>query len=810
MATLTSNQLIQWPKDVVYRDVVPTGLQPANADIPMPAIARFPLKEKLQNCPYSNANSKNVPPGVGVLEALLNASLSEIEYRLPDPEYMRNMFTLEAAELALWVNLFYPTQAQRFFATGGDQNFTMVMARAYNSPLSMPSYLKFDDTYNLPVLQPEVRYWMLTIDRPYGWPTNLAQIPFFQGCARPLLRLASYYNQIPLNELGMAKKICDMLNINPMACTESSFGIDSTCPIQFSALNNQYVIQGKTFDVMGEGSCPHYRIVEVRLENGKIAFLPVQPVCMIGHSLTMPMFLPPSQPHFINEDQIGSNRFIVLTSHPEVISAFHFDSDCVFLSDYDLAGNIDRLPWELLRGKTVHYLLPTTPDAAKEEADLAVRACSKIRDAGYGHTHIIDCNGSSFIYEQAEIFSDNEFGKLVDKYGSSITLWGFIDCRPPREIPEGRITTAFPYLQTRQLVEILGERGSGKTWCALLYALLLTQDDGLSVYFHGEGRKDEIRQRLQRLGTCLRTPDGNPLDDTDVVTVDLATAPCVTENGFDLKAPACQKYIEEQISSLRKASGKAIGTVVFDNYATLAGDSQEGKLALPVLTFLRNLRCDNDFLVILVCHTNTQGFTAASSHLERQAEVIMKVSKNPEWQQKLRAQMNNKSGKDNALTKEEQAEVICDEIDAAEAERSQVILNLEFTKIREGAQLNPREIRIDLETNVLVDKEVDGEMKKDFVRRLATKEKLPVPDAPAFEMNSAEAPVTYKELKEQDSEGVRTMLKEIVEVMRLQVRPELAKALHCSKSSLDTLMQGHKLCNADIGLKKEPGRKKHR
>lgn len=810
MTTTTIKQKKQ-PQDYdVYRDVVPTGLQPANADIPMPAIARFPLQEKLQNCPYSNANSKNVPPGIGVLEALLNAGLRN-DYRLIDREYMRNMFTLEAAELALWVNLFYPTQAQRFFATGGDQNFTMVMARAYNSPLSMPSYLKFDDTYNLPVLQPEVRFWAMTQAGCFGWGINLLnEMPIFKDCARPLLRLASYYNQMLWNELGMAKKICDMLNINPMTCTESSFGIDNTCPIQFSALNNLYYIQGKTFDVIGDGSCLHYRIVEVRLENGKIAFLPVQPVCMIGHSLTMPIFLPPRQPHFINEDQICSNRFIVLTAHPETIPLPRLYPNCVFLSDYDLAGSIDRLPWELLRGKTVHYLLPTTPDAAKEEADLAVRACSKIRDAGYGHTHIIDCNGSSFIYEQAEIFSDNEFGKLVDKYGSSITLWGFIDCRPPREIPEGRITTAFPYLQTRQLVEILGERGSGKTWCALLYALLLTQDDGLSVYFHGEGRKDEIRQRLQRLGTCLRTPDGNPLDDTDVITVDLATAPCVTENGFDLKAPACQKYIEEQISSLRKASGKAIGTVVFDNYATLAGDSQEGKQALPVLTFLRNLRCDNDFLVILVCHTNTQGFTAASSHLERQAEVIMKVSKSPEWQQELRAQMNNKSGKDNALTKEEQAEVICDEIDAAEAERSQVILNLEFTKIREGAQLNPREIRIDLETNVLVDKEVDGEMKKDFVRRLATKEKLPVPDAPAFEMNSAEAPVTYKELKEQDSEGVRTMLKEIVEVMRLQVRPELAKALHCSKSSLDTLMQGHKLCNADIGLKKEPGRKKHR
>ena len=189
----------------------------------------------------------------------------------------------------------------------------------------------------------------------------------------------------------------------------------------------------------------------------------------------------------------------------------------------------------------------------------------------------------------------------------------------------------------------------------------------------------------------------------------------------------------------------------------------------------------------------------------------MKVSKNPEWQQELRAAIIGRNGKESTLTSEERCRAVCDEIDAAEAERTQLTLNLEFTKIREGAQLNPREIRIDLETNTLVDAEVDGDRRKAFAKGLfLTKDKQPVPDASACARNFEEAYEAYVDIKGQDREKVISGLRERVEGMQLQTRGELAQALGCSASALDALLQQHDLRNTDIGLKSTPGRKRHR
>lgn len=794
------------PSTTPQMHIFPYDSVVVNPGYPKRALVPLPIGDMLAGC-YVIDSSGNAVTHVPwqPLAPLQFVPIRNGAYARHSRLYMNNMFTRFSADLHLHIAALNPAHEQKYMTLGGG-NIRSVAVYIEQTPFNTQGlFIQAADLFDMNLAKTII---MQTYEGKVWFAATLEGLPITQLGMCPLLRLSSYSNNFGGDELVMARLICEEAGINP----SQPFNIDQSCPIQFSCQNNQFTITEDTYWATGEDNTPYYRIEQVKLTNGEVAFLPVQYVCKTGCQAIRPMFLPPAKLHFVNEWQIGDqSRPLVITSHMEMIGnggRVQIPEAVVnVISDYDMAGNIDRLPWELLRGMTVYYLLLYNEATRREELDLAIKVCAKIRDAGYGHPRVIDCNGCAYIPEIAEVFTDQEFGRLIDKHGLAIDLCGFKNYEGPKNrLPSE--PTAIPYVKTTELFLVVGEPKAGKTW-SLLHHLLQIAFNGdkpaRALYVYGEGEKAQIEKMIRTLAAAMGISKGTPgaiqlLDARDVLGEG--------EGVFDLIDAQCGVGLVERIKyEKEQARGYPLRAVGFDNYASLAGKGQVGDAAavsaLRTLGKVQNL----GIAVFLACHTNREGLVAASEQFERRANGSILVTKKAPWQEELEQQWlaRTKKVKPDA---EEVRDMLINEIEEASRFRDCITTHISFQRFR-GEQPDGYEMQIQLSAPSLLITPVTPEIKKAFVDELAK-----LDSDPQVECTSNPEPVkaiasglSLADLDAKPNDDRVRRLSEIVREGALQTRAELAEILICSESSLDRRMSNWTIANKDIGLQDRRGRK---
>jgi hypothetical protein len=714
------------------------------------------------------------------------------------------IITEDTAELLLNLKIDSHTQLQRFFATGSKKILGKYVPNGFPE---CETYIEYVDLWNLRGSEIAIEYSVPNNPYILPWSCMISQVPFFINCPRPLLKLACYYDHHQ-NTFGMARKICNEFGVHPLqGSSDTDFGITVDSKVQFSLLNNQYCTEGTSvISVYGDGGEIYYHVNVLHFPHlNKVVLLPIRFVCHEGHALGMPMYIPPDTHHFLNEPDLmqSAGKLLLMSSNMILADSCRHHGSSI-ISAWNLKDNLERLPWEKLRGKTVHYLLLSDESNLQEELDLAIAVCAKIRDAGYGHPRIIDCNGNQINPASAKVYDEQQFGELVEKHGQTIDLRGFPDYAIRVEMT-GCEETAVPYISTKNLFVILGERKAGKSWMVLWYLLLLAftgKKPAKVLYLHGEDESIRIAENIAILKRSMRISEDNP---GKIIPINLAMAACATVEGFDLKDPQCGAYLLGLIDKEHAAEGPKLVAVALDNYATLMGKQQSGDhAAVPALNLLAKIQ-QKGVAVLLACHTNAEFNVAGSIQIGRRANGIMRVTKNPMWKDEILRKLP-KQCTDKEMESDQKLTEIFQGIHRKFTQEDTVVVNVAFESFRSK---KPRgfEWVLECKKNELRITEESEEQQLAYVQELTGMypKCFLEPDNPPLAKSNEQCESAAKDDRE-SVEFTQQGLSELVKLKNLQTRGELAEYLGLAKSTIDTKMQKCNLINQSIGLQSRRGR----
>jgi len=521
----------------------------------------------------------------------------------------------------------------------------------------------------------------------------------------------------------------------------------------------------------------------------------------------MLMYIPPDKHHFLSESDLESseNNLILMTSDLLLADSCRHHGLC-FLSAWNLKENIDRLPWEKLRGKTVHYFLLHEDCNLRDELDLAIAVCAKIRDAGYGHPRIIDCNGNKIQAATAKVYRDTQFGELVAKYGMSIDLRGFPDYTVKVEMT-GCEETAVPYISTKHLFVVLGEQKAGKSWILLWHLLRLAftgTKPAKVLYFYGEDEGSRIDENISILKKSMKIPNNSS---GIIKPINLAMASCVTPDGFDLKDRQCGEYLLGHIDKELAAFGEPpLVAVALDNYATLMGKNQSGDhAAVPALNLLGKIQ-QKGVAVLLACHTNAELKTAGSIQIERRANGIARVTKEPLWKEEIIRNFP-KIWADKEKEFEQKISEQKQKIHRKFTQGDTVVVHVAFEKFRSKTPIG-FEWALECKKHELKITEESEKQHLAYLDEIANRKSSR--DAEAATRQEADG-IDQSEGTTGDNrptvEFNQQALSELVKNEKLQTRGDLARHLGISESTLDQKMTDKDLKNQSIGLQNRRGRR---